>query len=194
VQHRREAVLPAGQPAAAGVVDAGGEAGGGLDEGAVVELDEGGAAVQALDVQRRQRDQVLFVVAGQAQDGVAHLLHHDRQRPRHRRLLPVVALQVHAVRRVPDAVGCHRRVVRHLLADELRRARVVLPFAKEELAQEGVERLLLAAEVLASAGVLLLEGGEEPFEDEKCALGGILLCCWRDKDGWMCRPVCGEFD
>jgi len=143
VQHRREAVLLAGQPAAAGVVDFGGEAARRLDEGVVVELDERRPAVQPLDVQRRQRDQVVFVVALQPQHRVPHLLHHDRQRPRHRRLLPVVPLQVHPVLLVPDAICRHRRVVRHLLADELRRARVVLPFGKKKLAQEGIERLLL---------------------------------------------------
>lgn len=79
--------------------------------------------------------------------------------------MAVVALQVDAVLLVPDAVRCDGWVVRDLLADQLRCPDVVFPFPEEEFAQEGVERLLLAAQILTPACVLLLKGCKEPFQD-----------------------------
>lgn len=57
-----------------------------------------------------------------------------------------------------------------LLTDELGGAGLVNPLAQEQLAEERVEGLLLATELLVTRGVLLLEGAQEPLEDEHAAL------------------------
>ena len=63
----------------------------------------------------------------------------------------------------------------NLLTDELSGAGLVNPLAQEQLAQEGVEGLLLATELLVARGVLLLEGAQEPLEDEHAALLLVFL-------------------
>lgn len=63
------------------------------------------------------------------------------------------------------------------------------PLADEQLTQEGVERLLLTAQLLATAAVLLVEGCEEPFEDEESPLLGIGLPGGSDEDSGVLRPV-----
>lgn len=62
-----------------------------------------------------------------------------------------------------------------LLTDELSGASLIDPLAQEQLAQEGVEGLLLTAELLVTRGVLLLEGAQEPLEDEHAALLLVLF-------------------
>jgi hypothetical protein len=57
-----------------------------------------------------------------------------------------------------------------LLTNELGGAGLVDPLAQEQLAEERVERLLLATELLVTRSVLLLEGAQEPFEDEHATL------------------------
>ena len=57
-----------------------------------------------------------------------------------------------------------------LLTDELSGTGLVNPLAQEQLTQERVEGLLLATELLVTRGVLLLEGAQEPLQDEHAAL------------------------
>jgi hypothetical protein len=57
-----------------------------------------------------------------------------------------------------------------LLTDELGGAGLVDPLAQEQLAEERVEGLLLATELLVTRGILLLESAQEPLEDEHAAL------------------------
>lgn len=80
-----------------------------------------------------------------------------------------------------------------LLTDQVRLAdlRIALPFADEQLSQEGVQGLLLTAELLASAAVLLVESAEEPLEHEESTLGRVSLLGWCDKDRGVLRPVGG---
>ena len=77
VQGGREAVLLAAQPAFAAVVDLGRVAGRGLDVGGFVELDEGTAVDESFDVQGWERDEVVFVVFVEVEDGVPDLLDVD---------------------------------------------------------------------------------------------------------------------
>lgn len=116
-QGRGEGVLFPGQPAPAAVLDFGGVPAGGLDVGVAVELDEGRAAVEAFDVQRGERDQVVLVEGVDVEDCVPDLLDYDCERPGHGGFLSVVALQVDAVLFIPDAICCDGWVVRDLLAD-----------------------------------------------------------------------------
>jgi hypothetical protein len=81
----------------------------------------------------------------------------------------------------------------NLLARQLRRPGSIPPLAKEELPQEGVQRLLLVAVLLAPTGVLLLQGGQEPLEDKECPLGRIGLFCGGREDGWVLAPVRAKF-
>lgn len=79
-----------------------------------------------------------------------------------------------------------------LLAYELCRTGVILPLAQEQLAQERVQGLLLIAVLLASAGILLLEGGQEPLQHQDGALLGVGFLGGRDEDGWVLAPVGAE--
>ena len=93
-------------------------------------------------------DKVVLVVCVEVQDGMADLANVDRARERG--LLCVVTLQTDSVLLVPDAVCGHGRVMRDLLTDELSDSNIVFLAAEEELAEEGVERLLFAAQLLVS--------------------------------------------
>lgn len=79
-----------------------------------------------------------------------------------------------------------------LLANEFRGAGIVLPLAQEQLAQEWVQGLLLVAVLLAAAGVLLLQGGEEPLEHQHGTLLRVGLLCGRGEDGRVLAPVGAE--
>lgn len=79
-----------------------------------------------------------------------------------------------------------------LLADKLCGTCLILPLAQEQLAQERVQRLLLTAQLLASAGVLLLQCAEKPLQNECSASGGILLGSWCNEYGGVFCPVRGE--
>ncbi len=92
VQGGGEAVLLAAQPSFAAVVDLGRVAGRGLDVGGLVQLDEGTAVDETFDVERRERDEVVFVVFGEVEDGVSDLL--DVDCARERGFLGIVALQL----------------------------------------------------------------------------------------------------
>lgn len=123
------------------------------------------------------------------------------------RLLRIVAVQTDAMLAVPYAVSrdgwvmtahvalasCAQTYqimsVPDLLTDELCRACLVLPLAQEQLAQERVQGLLLAAKLLTATGVLLLEGADEPLQDEHGTLGRVLLCGGCDKYGGVFGPV-----
>lgn len=63
------------------------------------------------------------------------------------------------------------------------------PLANEQLTQEGIQRLLLATELLTPAAVLLVQGGEEPLEHEERTLLGIGLLSGRHEGGRVFRPV-----
>ena len=69
----------------------------------------------------------------------------------------------------------------------------VVPLCEEELAEEGVERLLDAFGGRAAGVLLAFEGGEEPAEDEEGAFGGILFGGRCAEDGRSLGPVGGEF-
>ena len=81
-----------------------------------------------------------------------------------------------------------------LLTDQARLARLILPLAKEQLAQERVQGLLLAAQLLASAGILLLEGAEKPLQHQHASLRWVFLGGGGDEDGGVLGPVRGEFN
>ena len=121
-----EGVFRPPHPSAPAVVDSHRVARGGDDVAAFVQFDEGGAGDQAFDVEGWERDEVVFVVVVDVQDGVADLA--DVDCCAEGGFLRVVALQSHAVFVVPDAVGGDRWVVAHLLAHQLRRADIVVPF------------------------------------------------------------------
>ncbi len=95
-QHGAERVLLAADPALARVVDARREARRALDEGGLVQLDERRAVDEALDVQRRQRDEVVFVVLVDVQQRVPNLL--DLDCAREGRFLGVVSLQLQSIK------------------------------------------------------------------------------------------------
>ena len=76
-----------------------------------------------------------------------------------------------------------------MLADHLGQASIVLPLAQEQLPEERIQGFLLIAILLASAGVLLLEGGQEPFEYEERSLGRISFLGWRREHGGVLCPV-----
>lgn len=79
-----------------------------------------------------------------------------------------------------------------LLADQLRCTCLVLPLSKEQLAEERVQRLLLAAQLLTSAGILLLQCAQEPPQNESSTLGRVFLGSGSDEDGRVFSPVRGE--
>lgn len=79
-----------------------------------------------------------------------------------------------------------------LLAYELCRAGVILPLAQEQLTQERIQGLLLVAVLLASAGILLLEGGQKPLQHQHSPLLRVGLLGGRDKGGWVLAPVGAE--
>lgn len=122
---------------------------------------------------------------------MTNLLHDNRTLER--RLLSIIALELNPRLIIANAIRRRRGVMADLLRHERRGARVVGPGAQEELAEEGVQRLLLVAKLLAAAGVLVLEGREEPLEDEHGALGGVGLEGGRGEHGGVRGPVCGEF-
>lgn len=65
------------------------------------------------------------------------------------------------------------------------------PLAEEEFTQEGIQRLLLTSELLATTAVLLVKGSEEPLENEEGSLLGVGLLGGSDKDGGVFGPVGG---
>lgn len=67
--------------------------------------------------------------------------------------------------------------------------RVTLPLSDEKLSQEGVQGLLLAAELLATAAVLLVKSTEEPLEHQEGTLRGVGLLGWSDEDSRVLGPV-----
>jgi hypothetical protein len=76
-----------------------------------------------------------------------------------------------------------------LLTDQLGSPGLINPLAQEQLAQERVERLLLATQLLVTRRVLLLQGAKEPFEHKHAALLLVLLSCGCNQDGWHFGPV-----
>lgn len=80
----------------------------------------------------------------------------------------------------------------HLLADQACLANVLAfrPFSQKQLAQERVERLFLAAEFLASRAVLLVQGAQEPFQNQQRPLRGVRFACGSDENLRVFAPVC----
>lgn len=101
---------------------------------------------------------------------------------------------VMAVEPVSDVVLLRGEYLRHLFRDQLGRASVVLPLSEEELSQEGVEGLLLISVLLTPAGILLLQGGKEPFQDQQGALLRVWLFGWRHENRGVFCPVGGKLD
>lgn len=79
-----------------------------------------------------------------------------------------------------------------LLADELCRAGVIFPLAQKQLAQKRVQRFLLVAILLASAGILLLESGQEPLQHQNGTLLWVGLLGGRGEEGWVLAPIGAE--
>lgn len=90
------------------------------------------------------------------------------------------------------AVCSHGRVVADLFRDELGLTSIILPGAEEELAQERIQRLLLAPQLIVPRRVLLFEGGEEPLEHKKGPFGWIWLLSGGNEDSWVFCPVGAE--
>lgn len=70
---------------------------------------------------------------------------------------------------------------------------VTRPFTDKQLSQERVQRLLLTAELLATAAVLLVQCAEEPLENQERTLRGVGLLGWSHEDGRVFGPVGGVF-
>lgn len=129
-------------------------------------------------------------------------------------LLGIVAFEVDAGGKVRNAVRCGGRMVAlwetcvsavcaylltttpdvlpDLLTYELRCTGFILPLAQKQLTQERVQGLLLIAVLLASAGILLLEGRQEPLQHQDGTLLWVGLLGGRDEDGWVLAPVGAE--
>ena len=60
--------------------------------------------------------------------------------------------------------------------------------------RERVQWLLLISKLVTSTRILLLQGAEEPFQNQQGALLGVFLSSWCNKDGRMLSPIRGEFD
>ena len=105
-------------------------------------------------------------------------------------------------RRVHWSASRNRRTFRqvvhqpHLLADELSLSYIpiILPFTNKQFAQEGIQRLLLTSQLLATAAILLMESCEEPFQNKECTLCRVFLAGGRDENRGVFCPVRGEFD
>ena len=76
-----------------------------------------------------------------------------------------------------------------LFADELSGAGLVNPLAHEQLAEERIEGLLLAAQLFVARSVLLLESAQEPLEHQHAALLLVLFGGRSDQDGGHLGPV-----
>lgn len=88
-----------------------------------------------------------------------------------------------------------RRMMAHLLRDQLRNTRFVLPLPQEDLAQERIQRLhALLPAILVLIAMLLLQRAQEPSQHQQRALLGIGLGSWRDEERGVLRPVGGELD
>lgn len=84
------------------------------------------------------------------------------------------------------------KYARDLFRYQLGGASVILPLSEEQLSQEGVEGLLLIAVLLTPAGILLLQGGKEPFQDQQRALLGVCLLGWGYENRGVFCPVRGK--
>lgn len=81
----------------------------------------------------------------------------------------------------------------HLLTNELRNPRLILPLPQEQFAKKRIQRLLLVAVLLATARVLLLQSREEPLEHEQCALLRVGLGGGGGEERRVLAPVGAEF-
>lgn len=80
-----------------------------------------------------------------------------------------------------------------LLRNQCRFAGSVSPRPQEEFSKEGIQGLFLISKLLASAGILVLESRQKPFQNKEGAFGRVRLRCGSNKDGRMCCPIGGEF-
>ena len=143
------------------VLDRGGVPRGGDDVARVRELDVRAAVPEPVDAEAGERDEVLLDgPAGERvrEDGVPDLLDDDAPGGE-RRLLRVVAREDEPPGGVRDAVRGDGRVVGDLLDGQRRLPAPVRiwPRPEEELAEDGIERLLLRAHLLVAGRVLPLE-------------------------------------
>lgn len=135
---------------------------------------------------------MLLVVFGVGDDGVAGLLDSDAAHGAEGGFLRDEARRRDAVGGVVHGHGGDGRVVGDLLGHQARDALVADKFAQEQLAQEGVQRLLggiaraLADELPQAAQVVL---GDEQGAHRRVGLGGGL-----QEEGVARRPGGGDFD
>jgi hypothetical protein len=80
-----------------------------------------------------------------------------------------------------------------LLAHKARLVAFLPDFAHENLAQEGVQRLLNAIFRITAGVLLTAQRSEEPLQYRKTALRRILLVRRRDEEVRMLDPVAWEF-
>jgi hypothetical protein len=95
-----------------------------------------------------------------------------------------------------DSVKTVKKVP-NLLADQPRRtfdALAFLPACEKQLPEEGIERFLDAVLLVAPGILLLLEGGEKPFQDQQSATLRVGFGSGGDEDGRMLGPIGGELD
>ena len=96
---------------------------------------------------------------------------------------------------VPNFEGGGRRVVADLLTDQLCRARIVVPFAEKNLAEEGIQRLeLLPLSIIILGGVLVLQCANKPLQDQECPLLRVLLLRRQDEEARVFCPVGAVLD
>lgn len=133
-------------------------------------------------MQVRESDQVCLVICWYRENGMPDLL--DVDSARERCLLRIVSLQVDAMVFIMDVVRCDGRMVTvekllvviscqwtgkykpDLLRNKLRRTSLILPFPKEQLSQEGIQRFLLIPKLLTPTRILLFQRTEKPFQHQ----------------------------
>ena len=95
-----------------------------------------------------------------------------------------------------NGIGSGRRMMAHLLTDQLDFARIAIigPVAEKELAEERVQRLLLTAQLFTAGTVLLAKSAQEPFHDQGRTLLGAGFLGRGDEQVGMFGPVGRIFD
>ena len=84
-------------------------------------------------------------------------------------------------------------MVADLLAHEARLVALFADFADEDLAQEGVQRLLDAIFGITAGVLLPAQRSQEPLQHRETALSRILLVRRRDEEIRMLDPIAWEF-
>lgn len=120
-----------------------------------------------------KRDEVIFIVPVDVKNHLTDLVHMDCS-VCEEGFGGVVARQRDPVVLVPDFVGCDRRMVTDLFADDLGCAvHSVRKLAEKHFTKDWIQRLTPLA--IFAVVVLLLQGGEKPGEYRQCTFRGIRL-------------------